>query len=523
MKKPIFKSIIILSSVLALWSCSDEANDALTQAQQAIEDSASSESPEAPARHFQADQDYLIYTNTGIVTDANGNVVGTFVPSEDGVTGSIVTADGNVIAGNINTEELPITTLSELNPPAAPVSSDAAQQPPVPVSSDAAQQPPMPISSDAQQQPAVSSAAQQQPASSANVNPVASSSSTQQQQPKSSAAVSGNCDGKCLDSVSGKCVGKYDQLKGSKGEQYAYDNDCKLNCYYDPAGNNCKNISGAAPASSAAQQPKSSSSVKSSSSSAKSSSSVKSSSSSARSSSSAKSSSSYSQQITTNFKVKNGGRSGQGWGSRYWDCCMPHCAWSGNTSNPTRTCNAQMQNIGESGGSVCNGGSGGVCDIQAPWAASDNLAFAFAAVPAGLGGECGKCFLLTFDGNTHNGGSGANTSGLRGKQMVIMVSNIGGDVGSNQFDIMIPGGGVGKFNGCGAQLGINSTGAQYGGFITDCKSDPSCVKQKCSVFSKFPKLQAGCEFSATWMGGANNPSFKFEELESCPSEISSKW
>ena len=203
---------------------------------------------------------------------------------------------------------------------------------------------------------------------------------------------------------------------------------------------------------------------------------------------------------------------------------MPHCAWSGNTGNPTKTCNAQMQSIGESGGSVCNGGGqGGVCDFQAPWSVSDNFAFAFAAVPAGLGGECGKCFLLTFDGGTHNGGQGANTGGLNGKKMIIMVSNIGGDVQSNQFDIMIPGGGVGAFNGCGTQLGIPSTGAQYGGFITDCKSDPNCVKQKCSAFSKYPKLQAGCEFSATWMGAANNPTFKFEELESCPSEISSKW
>lgn len=259
---------------------------------------------------------------------------------------------------------------------------------------------------------------------------------------------------------------------------------------------------------------------------------AKSSSSKAKSSSSqAKSSSSQQQQqqqqtngADPTYKVKNGGRSGQGWGSRYWDCCMPHCAWKGNTSKPTKVCNAQMEVVKESVGSVCNaGGQGGVCDIQAPWAVNDKFAFAFAAVPAGLGGECGKCFLLTFNGGTSNGGDKANCGGLNGKKMIIMVSNIGGDVGSNQFDIMIPGGGVGQFNGCGTQLGINSTGAQYGGFITDCQSDPNCVKQKCAAFSKYPKLQAGCEFSATWMGGANNPTFTFEELESCPSEIAERW
>ena len=310
---------------------------------------------------------------------------------------------------------------------------------------------------------------------------------------------------KCYDKLHDEYVGYYSELVGPNGEKYAYTNDCSIECWWDGASRDCeavKNASGPIQQSSNSQQ-QSSSSV---------------------SSSSTASSSSYSGGETPNFKIKEGGRSGQGWGSRYWDCCMPHCAWNGNTSNPTKTCNSNMDVIGESGGSACGGGSGGVCDFQAPWAASENLAYAFAAVPSGLGGECGKCFLLTFDGGSH--GNSARTGALNGKQMVIMVSNIGGDVGSNQFDIMIPGGGVGLFNGCGVQLGISSTGAQYGGFISDCSSDGdpvSCVKKKCSIFSKYPKLQAGCEFSATWYNAADNPTFHFDELESCPNEISSKW
>lgn len=227
--------------------------------------------------------------------------------------------------------------------------------------------------------------------------------------------------------------------------------------------------------------------------------------------------------ISPNYKVKEGGNSGEGWGSRYWDCCMPHCAWSKNTSNPTKVCNAKMEVSNESIGSVCDNGYGGVCDTQAPWAVNDQFAFAFAAVPAKYGGTCGKCYLLTFDGKRHNADPDVNTEGLVGKKMIIMVSNIGGDVDDGQFDIMIPGGGVGLFNGCEAQLGVTEMGKQYGGFISDCKHDAECIIEKCKVFSNYPKIQAGCEFSAIWMNGASNPTFKYEELESCPEEISSKW
>jgi hypothetical protein len=555
MKHQFLKSALILSSVLAFMNCSEEAANALDNldpaATQPTENDPSTVTAEESCYLFNAGQDLLIYP-IGIVTDASGNVIGTFE------NGTITGIDGNPIAVNIDLNVLPLTSRQELNASTTPASSaTASTQNPTSSANTTAT-----TSSESSSVPG-SSATVQNPTSSATVNPTSSdskqeSSSSQQQQTVGNITVTGSltqtvAKGQTISPITFSPVNekpkvgndgqywflKFEYDQGSKkftisgGEQFQYFPEKKISQQFTVDGQSftlsltldekataqSSNSQQQAKSSSSQQQPKSSSSVRSSSSSAKSSSSVKSSSSQQQ----PKSSSSYSPQVSTNFKVKAGGRSGQGWGSRYWDCCMPHCAWSGNTSNPTKTCNAQMQEIGESGGSVCSGGSGGVCDMQAPWAANENLAFAFAAVPAGLGGECGKCFLLTFDGNTHNGGAGANTSGLRGKQMVIMVSNIGGDVQSNQFDIMIPGGGVGQFNGCGNQLGIASTGAQYGGFITDCKSDPSCVKQKCSVFSKYPKLQAGCEFSATWMGGANNPSFKFEELETCPSEISSKW
>lgn len=553
MKHQFLKSALILSSVLAFMNCTEEAADALDNldpaANQPTDDVPSPVADSDACWVFNAGQDLLIYP-IGIVTDAAGNVIGSFE------NGNITALDGTPIAVGIDVNDLTVTSRQELNanvptssatdiPNPDPASSanttvtTSSESPTLPGTSSAVVQNPNPTSSNAVSQ--TSSDSKQE------------SSSSQQQQTVGNVTVTGSltqtvAKGQQISPITFSPVNEkpkvgndgqywflqfeYDQ--GSKkftisgGEQFQYFPEKKISQQFTVDGQSFTlsltlDEKATAQSSNSQQQAKSSSSQQQQQ--PKSSSSVKSSSSSAKSSSSVKSSSSQQQQVSTNFKVKAGGRSGQGWGSRYWDCCMPHCAWKGNTGNPTKTCNAQMQSIGEAGGSVCSGGQGGVCDTQAPWAASDNLAFAFAAVPAGLGGECGKCFLLTFDGKSHNGGTPqkAHTEGLAGKQMVIMVSNIGGDVGSNQFDIMIPGGGVGQFNGCGTQLGIASTGAQYGGYIADCNSDPNCVKQKCSAFSKYPKLQAGCEFSATWMGAANNPSFKFEELESCPSEISSKW
>jgi hypothetical protein len=46
------------------------------------------------------------------------------------------------------------------------------------------------------------------------------------------------------------------------------------------------------------------------------------------------------------------------------------------------------------------------------------------------------------------------TSGpVAGKKMVVQATNTGGDLGENHFDLLIPGGGVGIFNGCPAQYG----------------------------------------------------------------------
>lgn len=249
-------------------------------------------------------------------------------------------------------------------------------------------------------------------------------------------------------------------------------------------------------------------------------------------------SSSSQQQATPNFKIKNGGRSGQGWGSRYWDCCKPHCAWKGKGGPIARTCNAQGQTMTKGDDeikSICDGGQAGVCTDQAPVVINDNLAYAFAAGPGNeYAGSCGACFLLTFNGNSQHT-TDARTKALVGKQLVIMISNIGYDVQGNQFDIMIPGGGVGAFDGCSALWGIDQ-GARQGGYLNECggadalKSDAEvakvqkCLEDKCnSKFASIPSAKAGCLFHAQWLMAANNPQFTFQELESCPQELSSRY
>ena len=277
------------------------------------------------------------------------------------------------------------------------------------------------------------------------------------------------------------------------------------------------------------------SSVAPSSSSEKSSSSAKSSSSSAKSSSSSsvKSSSSSAQPSggCPNIKTKGGG--GSGWATRYWDCCMPSCSWNENAGgNPAKVCDAKGKNtIGNGSGSVCSGGAGATCLSQIPFTVNgcDNMGFAFAAVPASNGGQCGKCFQLTFTGKGKYA-SDNNLSAIKGKKLIIMVTNVGHDVEQGQFDIMIPGGGVGAFNGC-SQMGWGNQGKQYGGLLSDCEEESNynssktltCLKNKCnSVFSNDATAKQGCLFLAEFMHAAGNPLHDYVEVE-CPDVLKQKY
>lgn len=253
------------------------------------------------------------------------------------------------------------------------------------------------------------------------------------------------------------------------------------------------------------------------------------SSSSVSSSSSVKSSSSVSSSSTQtsqnpNIVVVQNGKSGSGYATRYWDSCKPHCAWEGKGGPVARTCHADGSEAGSGETSVCDGGNAGTCLDQTPIIVNTDYAYAFAATPGG-GNDCGKCYMLTFKG------TGASATGtptddahksIKGKKLIVMSNNIGYDVSNGQFDLMIPGGGPGQYNGCG-QMGISCAGAQYGGFLTTCDYKKDCLINMCNQeYANKPTLKEGCLFLANWMNAANNPEVDYVEVE-CPSELTSKY
>ncbi|KAK2756166.1 hypothetical protein FQN54_005574 [Arachnomyces sp. PD_36] len=198
--------------------------------------------------------------------------------------------------------------------------------------------------------------------------------------------------------------------------------------------------------------------------------------------------------------------SGSGTTTRYWDCCKPSCSWSGkaDVSAPVGTCDIDDNPLSDpDADSGCEGGPAYMCSDNSPWAVDADLAYGYAAVSVAGGDEstwCCSCFELTF------------TSGpVSGKKMVVQAVNTGADLGSNQFDIAIPGGGVGIFDGCSTQWEEpeGGWGAQYGGISTN-----TC--------SSFPEpLSPGCAWRFDWFQNADNPSVDFTQVQ-CPSEITAK-
>ena len=237
---------------------------------------------------------------------------------------------------------------------------------------------------------------------------------------------------------------------------------------------------------------------------------------------------------------RSGGMSGSGFASRYWDCCKPSCSWSNNAGagNEARQCDAQMNIISNPNeSSMCDGGRSTTCLSQIPFTIKgcDNLGFAFGAVPGAGPKVCGRCFLLSFTGQGKYE-TKLNHKKLAQKKLVVMASNIGYDVAGGQFDVMIPGGGVGLFNGCANILG-NNMGAQYGGLLSDCENEvgwggsddeiykrrKECLTNKCNtVFASKANAKAGCLFQANFMEAAGNPLHTFKEIE-CPQVLKDRY
>ncbi|KAF2182549.1 glycoside hydrolase family 45 protein [Zopfia rhizophila CBS 207.26] len=210
--------------------------------------------------------------------------------------------------------------------------------------------------------------------------------------------------------------------------------------------------------------------------------------------------------LTGSATVEAAGGSGKT--TRYWDCCKGSCGWSGKASvnQPIRSCDKSDNPLADMAAkNGCeNGGTAYMCSNQSPWAVSDTLSYGFAAVKLAGGNEgswCCACYKLTF------------TSGpAKGKQLIVQATNTGGDLGQNHFDLAMPGGGVGMFNGCTNEWGAppNGWGQQYGGISS---------RSQCDSFPE--KLKPGCYWRFDWFANSDNPDVTFDEV-TCPKQITDR-
>lgn len=241
-----------------------------------------------------------------------------------------------------------------------------------------------------------------------------------------------------------------------------------------------------------------------------------------------------------NNNNNQGGGSCKGYATGYWDCCKPHCSWTGNVasgSKPLLTCDKSDNPISDADAkSACDGGNAFQCHDLSPWAVNDKLAYGYAAVAASAQKDiCGKCYQLSFSGQSHNSEGDPGSTALGGKTMIVQAVNIGSDVAGGQFDLLVPGRGVGMFDACSSQWGVNKAdlGEQYGGFLLKCQkmgdrqnhaAIKSCVMQSCmNVFEAhgLSELAAGCKWFVDWFQVADNPALDYKEV-ACPAELNGK-
>ncbi|CAH1156032.1 unnamed protein product [Phaedon cochleariae] len=204
-----------------------------------------------------------------------------------------------------------------------------------------------------------------------------------------------------------------------------------------------------------------------------------------------------------------GGKSGDGVTTRYWDCCKPSCAWADHTTytkggHPAASCLADGNTVADPNiHSGCReNGDAYLCNNQQPIFVNSSLYYGFAAASF-TGGEdyswCCTCMLLSFKGQ------------LAGKQFLVQVVNTGSPLAVNQFDLQIPGGGVGLYaDGCAKQWDADpNTG--WGDRVMGVSSIEGCEELP-------QELQPGCRFRFEFLEGVDNPPVTFYQVE-CPAEI----
>lgn len=205
-----------------------------------------------------------------------------------------------------------------------------------------------------------------------------------------------------------------------------------------------------------------------------------------------------------------GGMTGDGVTTRYWDCSKPSCCWYENlpstVKNPARSCDIDGNTtVSPHWQSSCEPGAeppvSYMCSDQQPYIVNSTLSYGFAAASFTGGNDtskCCSCMLLSFKGQ------------LEGKHHLVQITNTGGDLTYNQFDLSNPGGGVGLcLVSCHQQWGTQPEGwgERYGGISKEeeCKELPEV-------------LQPGCRWRWEFLEGVDNPSVTFTEVQ-CPQEL----
>jgi hypothetical protein len=276
----------------------------------------------------------------------------------------------------------------------------------------------------------------------------------------------------------------------------------------------------------------------------------------------------------------------RGWATRYWDACKPHCSWlvhNVDLNNPKpwsgicKNCDKNNEEITTymkhpewtdglwwagylSTPSACSSEESNAaytCWDMAPIAINDTLAYGFAAMSPEIA-ECGSCYQLEFDGGWYDEPMPRPTHrALQGKTRIVMASNVGnvsydvemkhGNEKGTQFDILIPGGGVGDFNAFNKQIGVSldyDLGVTYGGLLSNCiegkigemygvrdgshratlEQWQGCLESECDrVFAgKGKELYDGCLWLSSWFMAADNPTLYYKKVD-CPKYLIDKY
>lgn len=496
--------------MLAAWNCSETAPTL-----------PSISFMEESVKELNTGNETLYIADDNTVKNDRGEVVGSYNPA----TGTVTDINGNTVVENVSKDELDDTTISYPDPN-APVNGNTSDNG-YGSGSGSNNGTVNGGSNTGSNTGSTGGNVNTNPTSSpSNTNSVSSGNQTNQNQPNSSASNGGNqqqnnTEDSCYDPIQKKQVSK-NAAQTVNGTTYAYDNSCNFACWDDPT--KCNALKGSNTGSNNNQP-----------------------------TSSASNGGNQQQTNPPKSSASNGGSTGgtanftptgnesgdRVWLSRYWDGCKPSCGWTANSNPTAHSCSngGTTRLSGFDDKSVLENGPASTCLDQSPRVIG-NIAYAYAA--SHTNGDCGKCYLLEFDGGS-NDTPNERSRALIGKKMVIMISNIGGDVGNKgkQFDVMIPGGGVGYYDLGQCIKSGNSPlyqpflrSERYGGYLTDCggaKEDgapstatiKSCITQKCNSISN-SDAKAGCLFMANWYEAANNPTAKYTRIV-CPTELTSRF